>query len=96
VVDGNRRVPIVDSVGRLLAVLREPTEIARYLSAPNADGVRDHQGRLRAIRLLHFGDDRGHSGERHGSSLATTERCKNDYGKYIGTLIKHKLDHSEG
>jgi hypothetical protein len=77
-------------------VLRGPIEIARYLAAPNASAVRDQRGQLRAIRLAHFGDDREHSGERHGSSLATTERCKNDYGKYIGKLVKHKLDHSEG
>lgn len=93
--DSKRRVPVVDAVGRLVVVLRDPSEIARHLSAPNAEGVRDHRGQLRAIRLMHFGDDRGHSGELHGSSLATTERCRNDYGEYIGALIKHKLDRSD-
>lgn len=86
---------MVDAVGRLVVVLRDPNEIAKHLAAPNAEDVRDRRGRLQAIRLLPFGDDRGHSGERHGSSLATTERCRNDYGEYIGTLIKHKLDWSD-
>ena len=103
VADGNRGVRVIDAMERLVAVIREPSAINRYLSARNAAAVCDHRGRLRAIRLASFGDDRGTAGERHGSSLITTERCKSDGGEYIGGLletgtpiaIKHKLDRSE-
>ena len=97
-VEGNRGVRVIDSVGRLVGVIREPSVITKYLAAPNAEAVRDHKGSVRAIRLASLSDDRGEMGERHGSSLVTTERCKNAQGKYIGTplALKHKLDRSEG
>ncbi len=97
VADGKRRVPVIDSIGRLLAVVREPGAIARYLSASNAEPVRDRRGRLRAIKLASLADDRGNPGERHGSSLITTKRLKNQRGEYIGTTntLKHKLDRSD-
>jgi len=95
--DGKRRVPVIDSVGRLVTVIREPRAIAKYLSAPNAEPVRDRRGQLRAIKLASLADDRGKAGERHGRSLVTTERCKNQRGEYIGTptTLKHKLDRSD-
>ena len=97
VADGKRRVPVIDSMGRLLAIVREPNAIARHLSAPNAEPVRDRRGRLHAIKLASFADDRGNPGERHGSSLVTTKRLKNQRGEYIGTTntLKHKLDRSD-
>jgi hypothetical protein len=96
-------VRVIDSVGRLVVVIRKSIAIAAYLSAPNAQPVFDNRGQLRAIKLVSFGDDRGVVGERHGSSLVTTERCKNEYGEYMGTLLengrptvlKHKLDRSD-
>jgi hypothetical protein len=96
--DGSRGVRIVDSVGRLVDVIREPKMIFRYLSARNAEPVRDHQGQLRSIKLASLADERGKPGERRGSSLVTTERCKSSRGEYIGTpmTLKHKLDQSEG
>jgi len=97
VAEGTRRVPVIDSVGRLVAVLREPSAIARHLSAPNAEPVRNRRGQLRAIKLGALADDRGNPGERHGGSLVTTERCRNQRGEYIGapTAIKHKLDRND-
>lgn len=97
-------MPVIDSVGRLITVIREPRAIAKYLSAADAEAIRNYRGRVCAIRLASFGDDRGTTGERHGSSLVTTERCKNEHGEHIGTLtksgvatvLKHKLDRSEG
>jgi hypothetical protein len=97
VADVNRRVSVIDSVGRLVGVIREPSAIGRYLLAPNAETVRDHRGQLRAIKLASLADERGKPGERHGNSLVTTERCKNRRGEYIGThtTLKHKLDRSD-
>ncbi len=44
------------------------------------------------IRLLSFGDDRGHSGEQHGCSTVTTERGRDDSGQFVGSKknLKHK------
>jgi hypothetical protein len=90
--DGTQRVRVVDSVGRLVAVIYEERAIAKYLAAPNARSIRDRRGRLRAIRLTSVGDDRGDPGEHNGTSLVTTERCKTDAGEYIGApmTLKHK------
>jgi hypothetical protein len=95
--DLNGSVRVIDGFGRLVRVLREQEAIARHLLAPNARPIRSHSGRLRAIQLSAFGDDRGDPGERHGSSLIFTERLKNDRGAYIGARIrvKHKDDRSE-
>jgi hypothetical protein len=73
---------------------RHSEEIRRFLAAPNAVPVRKHGGKLVGIRLLSFGDDRGHSPERHGSSVITTERVVNDFGVYIGSdrNLKHKAE----
>jgi hypothetical protein len=97
VADGNRRVAVIDAMGRLVVIVHEPSAIARYLSAQNAEPVRDRRGQLRAIKLASLADDRGNRGEHHGSSLVTTERCKNQRGEYVGppTTIKHKLDRSD-
>jgi hypothetical protein len=90
--DGTQRVPVVNSVGRLVAVIHEERAIAKYLAAPNARSIRDGRGRLRAIRLTSVADDRGDPGECNGTSLVTTERCKTDTGEYIGApvTLKHK------
>jgi hypothetical protein len=95
--DRNRSVRVIDAVGRLVRVIREPEAIAKHLSAPNAQPIRSHGGRLCGIQLSSLADDRGAPGERHGSSLIPTERCKNDWGDYIGPPIrvKHKDDRSE-
>jgi len=97
VVDGNRSVRVIDSFGRLVDVVREPQSISRYLSARNAIPILASSGRLCAIQLASLADDRGQPGERHGSSLITTERCRNGSGEYTGTplVIKHKQDKSE-
>lgn len=93
----SRSVRVIGLFGQLVSVIREPAAISRYLSARNARPIRSHGGRLCAIQLSSFGDDRGEPGERHGSSLILTERCKNDRGEYIGPPIrlKHKDDRSE-
>ena len=90
--DGTQRVRVIDSVGRLVAVIHEERSIAKYLAAANALTIRDRRGRLRAIRLTSVGDDRGDLGEHHGTSLVTTERCRADTGEYIGApvTLKHK------
>src|SRR5205823_5938768 len=69
-------------------------EIRRLLAAPNAEAVRTHGGKLVAIRLRSFGDDRGHTGERHGTSIITTQRVANDSGIYVGSHLnlKHKSE----
>ena len=71
-------------VGRLNAS-RDAEQIRRLMGAPNAQAVRDHGGDLVGIKLLSFADDRGHAGERHGSSTVTTERVRNDVGQLLGT-----------
>jgi hypothetical protein len=73
---------------------RDAEKICRLLDAPNALPVRSHGGKLVGIRLLSFGDDRGHAGERHGSSIITTERVVNDLGVYVGSHLnlKHKAE----
>jgi hypothetical protein len=73
---------------------RDSEQIRRLLSAPNAVPVWKHGGKLVGIRLLSCGDDRGHSGERHGSSTVTTERVRNDSGILVGGHgnLKHKAE----
>jgi hypothetical protein len=73
---------------------RDAEKIRRLLAAPNAESVRTHGGKLVGIRLLSVGDDRGHTGERHGSSIITTERVVNDLGVYVGSHLnlKHKAE----
>ena len=92
-----RGVRVIDAVGRLVRVIREPEAIDKHLLAPNALPIRNHSGRLCAIQLSSLADDRGEPGERYGCSLIPTERCKNDWGDYIGPPIrlKHKDDKSE-
>jgi hypothetical protein len=73
---------------------RDAEKIRRLLAAPNSEPVRSHGGKLVGIRLLSFGNDSGHSGERHGSSIVTTERVVNDLGVYVGSdrNLKHKAE----
>jgi hypothetical protein len=73
---------------------RDAERIRRLLVAPNAVPVRTHGGKLVGIRLLSFGDERGHSDERHGTSIITTERVVNDLGVYVGSdlNLKHKAE----
>ncbi len=77
-----------------LELSRDAEQIRRLLDAPNAAPVRTHGGKLVGIRLHSFGDDRGHTGERHGRSTITTERVVNDLGVYIGSdlNLKHKAE----
>jgi hypothetical protein len=74
--------------------LSDAEQIRRLLAAPNAEPVVKHGGKLVGIRLLSLGDDRGHSDERHGTSIVTTERVVNDFGVYIGSdrNLKHKAE----
>lgn len=78
----------------LLNSLGDADKIHLLLDARNAVPVRSHGGKLLAIKLLSFGDDRGHSGERHGTSIITTERIVNDRGVYVGSdrNLKHKAE----
>ncbi len=55
----------------LIAVCRL-SQAAKYLNAPNAERVRARNGTVVAIRLHSFGNDLGHAGEHHGSSVITT------------------------
>jgi len=77
-----------------LDLTRDSQQIIRLLAAPNAVEVRTNGGRLVGIRLLSGGDDRGHSGERHGSSTVSTERVRNDDGVLVGCdrTLKHKAE----
>jgi hypothetical protein len=77
-----------------LNLTRDAERIRRLLAAPNAVPVRTHGGKLVGIKLLSLGDERGHSGERHGTSIITTERVVNDLGVYVGgdQNLKHKLE----
>ena len=93
--DRGRTVRVFGDSGNLIQRLdpsRDADAIRRLLTAPNAVPVRKHGGDLVGIRLLTLGDDRGHSGERHGRSTVTTERVRNDHGIYIGgnRNVKHK------
>jgi hypothetical protein len=95
--EGGGAVRVV-SEGNYLVMRLHPTrdaqQIHRLLAAPNAEPLRTHSGRLVGIRLLSFGDDRGHSGERHGRSTVTTERVLNDDGILVGgdRTLKHKAE----
>ena len=93
--DRGRVVRVFGEAGNLIQRLdssRDADTIRRLMAAPNAVPVRKHGGELVGIRLLSLGDDRGHSGERHGRSTVTTERVRNDHGIYIGWSrnVKHK------
>jgi hypothetical protein len=86
-----RRVRIVGQDDTLIEVC-PPDRLGRYLAAPNAEVKRRRDGSIRLIRLLSFGDDRGHLGENHGRSTVTTERVRNDWGQLVGSdcNLKHK------
>lgn len=90
-----RSVRVVSESGYFIRQLdreRDAGVIERLLAAPNAMPVRKHGGELTGIQLLSVGDDRGHSGERHGRSTVTTERVRNDQGFYVGGSwhLQHK------
>jgi hypothetical protein len=72
----------------------ESERFKTLLKAPNIDVVRAHSGKIVAVRLLSFDDQRGHSGERHGRSTVTTERVRNDDGILVGgdCNLKHKAE----
>lgn len=95
--DGSGAVRVFSEDGFLVARLipaRDAERIRRLLTAPNAVPVHTHGGKLVGIRLLSFGDDRGHLGEPHGTSIITTERVVNDQGAYVGSdrTLKHKWE----
>lgn len=95
--DGGGAVRVFGENGYFIMRLnssRDGEKIRRLLAAPNAEPVRTHGGKLVVIRLLSVGDDRGHRGERHGSSIITTERVVNDLGVYVGSHLnlKHKAE----
>ncbi len=89
-----RRVPVVDCFGAQID-LCDDLGLKKYAKAENAEEIRSHGGKLVAIKLLSFGDDRRFSGEQHGRSTITTERVRNDAGQYIGGEWnrKHKAEH---
>jgi hypothetical protein len=66
--------------------------LSRYLAAPNAEVKRRKDGSIRLVRLVGGSDDRGHLGDRHGSSTVTTERVRNDWGGLVGSdqNLQHK------
>ena len=93
--EGGGAVRVIGENGFFVARLnstRDSQQISRLLAAPNADAVRTYGGKLVGIRLRSVGDDRGHSSERHGTSIITTERVVNDEGVYVGSdrTLKHK------
>ena len=95
--EGGGAVRVFSEGGYFVARLNLPRDaehISRLLAAPNAVPVRKHGGKLVGIRLLSFGDDRGHSCEQHGTSIITTERVVNDLGVYVGSdrNLKHKAE----
>jgi hypothetical protein len=73
---------------------RDSRRIRCLLEASNSLPVWTHGGKLVSIRLKSFGDDRGHSGEGHGTSTSTTERVRNDNGILVGhdRILKHKAE----
>ena len=63
--EGGGAVRVVGDNGFFVArldPLRDVEQIRRLLAAPNAVPVRKRGGKLVGIRLLSFGDERGHSG----------------------------------
>src|SRR5438128_1428016 len=66
-----RRVRIVNDEVQIIDVCGAD-RLQRYLQAPNAELVRANSGKIVAIKLLSVGNDRGHLGEHHGSSVLTT------------------------
>jgi hypothetical protein len=95
--EGGGVVRVFSEYGYFITCLnpsRDSEQIRHLLDAPNAVPVLKHGGKLVAIKLLSFGDDRGHAGERHGRSTITTERVRNDYGVYVGSdrNLKHKSE----
>jgi hypothetical protein len=92
--DGGRRVRLFGNSG--LVGTCQPHEVGRYLDAPNAEPVMSHDGRLVAIKLHEFCDDRGQPGERRGRSTITTQRVRNDNGVYVGGgwNLKHKSENA--
>lgn len=97
--EGSGAVRVFGEDGYFVARLnrsRDSEQIRRLLEAPNAVPVRLHGGKLVGIRLLSLGDDRGRSGERHGTSIITTERVLNDIGVYVGSdlNLKHKAENA--
>jgi hypothetical protein len=93
--EGGGAVRVFSEDGYFIArlhALRDSEQIRRLLDAPNSEAVRKHGGKLVGIKLLSFGDDRGHLGEQHGRSTVTTERVRNDWGALVGSdsNLKHK------
>jgi hypothetical protein len=86
-----RRVRIINADGMLVDV-RTADQLNNYLKAQNAEIKRNHAGHIVYIRLLSFGDDRGHSSERHGRSTTTTQRVRNEHGIFVGGdhILEHK------
>jgi hypothetical protein len=89
--DKARRVPVVGENSVLIDVCT-PDRLENYLAAPNAEVNRRADGSIKWIRLRSVGDDRSHSGERHGRSNVTTERVRNDWGDLVGGEfnLRHK------
>jgi hypothetical protein len=65
----------------------DQSQLQKYLGAPNAEVIRAHSGRIVAIRLHSFGNDDGHSPERHGRSTVTTWREPLENAR---PLLQHK------
>ncbi len=89
--DGARPVRVLGENGTLIDVCT-PERLRGYLAAANVEVHKRTDGSIKYIRLLPLGDDRGHTGERHGQSTITTERVRNDWGGLIGgdTNLQHK------
>ena len=89
--EARRRVRIVSAFG-VVEMCDEERARRVYAGAPNAEAKVTHSGRLVAIYLGSFGDDRGHLGENHGRSTITTERVRNEAGAFVGHArnLQHK------
>jgi hypothetical protein len=91
---GGRGVRIVGSDDGLIEVCTSEKRLKSYKDAPNAEVKYRTDGSIRLIRLLGYGDDRGHLGEKHGRSTVTTQRERDDWGGLIGSEANRKHKHT--
>lgn len=83
---GTKRVRIVSDYGVVDTCSTDDSRLQRYLEARNAELIRNHKGRVVAIKLHSAGNDFGHLGERWGNSNITTMEQPLE----CGPLLQHK------
>lgn len=89
-----KRVRVINEESQIVEICGADG-LRRYLEAPNVEFVRAHGRKIVAIKLLSKGDDRGHLGERHGSSLFTTHKIVQTPGNSSPKVAHRWFDESE-